>query len=130
MRTLDKLLQDKGLKFEDLNPDEKEIYFSWNEALSKSKISVDSVRDFITQSRYAIELELTESKDKPQSWISLLTLFIPIVGIIRKFYQDRRESELKARLRNYILIENMLTSPERAEKMIKKQISNIKLDNK
>ena len=123
---IDKLLEAKGLKFDDLTPDEREVYYSWIQALETNKLSVESIRESITQSKHAIELELTDIRPIPQTWLSLLSFLIPLIGIVRKTYQDQRELELRARLRNYILLENMLTSPERAKKAIEKQIGNIK----
>lgn len=45
---LDKLLRKKGVKFKDLNTEEKDTYKSWEEALAGRRITDEDVQQFMT----------------------------------------------------------------------------------
>lgn len=122
---VDKLLAKKGLKFEDLEPDEQETLNTWLNALNNNQINTANVREYVAKMRDSVASALTEIDDIPNDWLSVLGLFIPIVGIIRKWYLDQRKVGLQARLRNYILLESFLTSPEKARAAIEKQIAGM-----
>lgn len=98
---LDDLLKKLGLKYEDLTAQEKETYRQMAESLSTSQITPERLRDYIIQMKASVELELV---DEPE----LVWWFIP----------NRRHISLKARLKNYLLFESFLLSPERARKAV------------
>ena len=99
---LDQLLEKVGLKYEELNPVEKETLFTWNEALKKNQITVEKIKDYIHAMRDAVEDKLA-------------------VSTLNKV----DDTYLKARLRNYMLLEAFLTSPEKAQKAIDAQIQGL-----
>ena len=117
---MDEILKKLGLKWEDLDTPghagEKEQLRLWLEALQKNQLTTDKIKDSLTSMRYAVEQELV---DEPEIiWV----LFIfPRV--------NRKHIFLKARLKNYMLIEALLTSPERAKAMLEQMLSNIKSAN-
>ena len=121
---MDEVLQKNGLKYDELTIAERETLYSWIDAVKGNQVTLPKVRDWVSQMRYGVEQELTERHETPQSWLSLLGLLIPLVGIIRKWYADQRQVELKARLRSYTLLEAFLTSPERAEKNLEQAIAS------
>lgn len=122
---MDEILEKVGLKYEELTTAERETLHGWMEALSQNTLTIESVKTYIVSMRDAVEHELSGTKDAPQSWLSLLSFLIPLIGIIRKWYQDQHEIELKARLRNYRLIEAFLSSPERAKRAIDQAIAGM-----
>ncbi|MEK7180325.1 MAG: hypothetical protein AAB706_02520 [Patescibacteria group bacterium] len=99
---IDELLTKAGLKYEDLNAVERETLNTWMEALQKGQISVEKVREYITSMKEAVEQELSKSD----------------LG-------SKQDLFLKARLRNYMLLDAFLTTPERAKQQIENAISSM-----
>jgi hypothetical protein len=99
---LDELLERYGLKYNDLNNLEKETLNTWMEALQKSQLSLEKVKEYISMLKEGVEQELTKSD----------------LG-------SKQDLFLKARLRNYILLDAFLTSPEKAKKQIESALSGI-----
>lgn len=99
---INQLLEKFGVKYEDLKPAEKETLFAWEEALQKSQLSIEKIRDYISSMKSAVEQELTKSR----------------LG-------SKDDMFLKARLRNYMLLEAFLTTPERAREQMENAIAGI-----
>ena len=99
---LDKILEKFNLKFEDLSADERETLTTWSAAIQKSKVTPDGVRDFIISMRVSVEKELTKTD-----------------------HNTKQDIFLKARLRNYLVLEGFLTSPEKAEEQLEQAISGL-----
>lgn len=102
MLFLDNILEKRGLKYEKLTPDEKETFSAWQEALSKSQVTLDSVREYIKTMRDAVEDRLAFAK-----------------------FNSDEDKHLKARLQNYMLLAAMLSTPEKARKAIERQAAGI-----
>ena len=122
---IDELLAKRGLKYGDLTILEKETLNSWVAAVQQGQMTMEKVKSSITVMKEAVERELTEKKDSPTNFISILTYLIPIIGLIRKWYLDQHEVYLKARLRNYLLIEALLTMPEKAKEQLERAVAGI-----
>src|SRR3990167_4193032 len=101
---IDQLLEKVGLKYEDLNPSEKETLNVWLEALQKGQVSVEKIKDYITTMREAVEQEIS----KEPTFISIFIFKVENPNLIR----------LQARLRNYILFGAFLSTPERAKQQM------------
>ena len=99
---IDKLLEPTGLKYEELTLGEKEIAHEWMEALKGNKITVSGIRDYLHSMRGFVEEKL---------------------AVAYLEYDD--DIFLKARLRNYMLLEAFLSTPEKAQKMINAQIESL-----
>ncbi len=121
----EEILKRIGFKYDELTGDERATLFSWVDSVNRSTLTLEDVKENIRRMRDAVEQELTQKRNSPEKWVTLLTFFIPILGIIQKWYQDQREVELKARLRCYTLIEALLTSPERAREQLERAIAGI-----
>ena len=100
---MDQLLEKLGLKYEDLNSAEKETLNSWYDALSKSQLTLESIKTYIATMRDSVEQELTKTD-----------------------HNSKQDIFLKARLRNYMLLEAYLSTPERAKQAIEQQLSGIR----
>lgn len=124
---VDNLLHKRGLKLEDLSTEEQETLMVWMSALQRNELSVPAIQSYVTKMRESVSSAITEIDETPNTWLSVLCFFIPIIGIIRKWYLDQRRLLLTARLRNYILLEAMMVSPQRAKQQIEKQINSIKV---
>ena len=99
---LDQILEKAGLKYEDLNSVEKETLNSWMETLQKGQISVERIKEYVTSMKEAVEQELTKHD----------------LG-------SKQDLFLKARLRNYMLLEGFLATPERAKQQMENAISSM-----
>ena len=99
---MDKLLEKVGLKYDDLSAVERETLNTWMEALQKGQVSVEKIKEYITGMKEAVEQELTKHD----------------LG-------SKQDLFLKARLRNYMLLEGFLSTPEKAKQQIENAISGI-----
>lgn len=99
---LDKILEKYSLKFEDLNELEKETLQMWTQALNKNQLSVPRVKTYIQAMRDGVEQDLTK------------------VG-----HNSKQDLFLKARLRNYMLLEAFLSTPEKAKQAIENALSGL-----
>ena len=88
---INQLLEKAGLKYEDLNRAERETLHSWIGQLSENKLTVTSIKTYIASMRDSVEQEITTTKNN-----------------------SKQDLLLKARLRNYMLLEAFLASPEKA----------------
>ncbi len=101
--TIDEILEKYNLKYNDLNVGERETLHSWMEALNEKKITLESVKEYITSMRGSVEQDLTK------------------VG-----HDCKQDLFLKARLRNYMLLEAFLMTPERAKKALEEAMSGLR----
>lgn len=99
---IDKLLEKFNLKYDDLNPFEKETLNTMLQAVQKGQISIPKLRDYISQMKYAVENELTKVD-----------------------FGSKQDTFLKARLRNYMLLEAFLISPEKAQEQLEAALANM-----
>lgn len=100
---IDKLLEEQGLKYEDLNMVERETYKAANFDLSS--ISSGDLKQHIVDMKNSIALQLCDIDPQENYYVDL---------------------QLKSRLKNYILLESFLATPEKAEKAIKDSLKNMK----
>ena len=105
----EELLKKVGLTYDELNKDEKETLNSWMDALKKTSLTIEKIKSAIANMRYAVEQELINEPE---------TRFF--------FFINRKQILLKARLRNYMLIEAFLSTPERAKEALEQALTGIK----
>ena len=122
---IDEMLAKRGLKFKDLTPKEQETLNVWMQSLNKNQLTVQTVREYTEKMRDSIAQALSEIDDAPTNWLSLLSLFLPFLGVIRKWYGDQKRIALTARLRNYVLLEAFLSSPEKAKQAMERAIEGL-----
>jgi len=110
---MNELLERLGVKYEDLDKAERDTLHKMLDGASKAKVTVDTIRVHIKSMRDAVENEIyNDSMKRPSFWAFL--------------FRFRRECVLKARLRNYMLLEAYLDTPERAKKAIEDALANVK----
>lgn len=129
---MNQILEKVGLKYEDLNAAERETLQTWMETLNQSSITIGHIKTYVSSMRESVEQDLTNIKDAPNNWFQLIAYIFPLVGIIKKWYQDQHQVALKARLRNYMLLESMLSTPEKAKQALDNAIAGLaaKIDTK
>lgn len=99
---IEEILKKYNLKYEDLKPVEKETLNTWLDALKQGQLTIEKVRDYIRTMRDSVEHELTKSS----------------VG-------NKDDLFLKARLRNLMLLEAFLSTPEKAKQAINRALAGI-----
>jgi uncharacterized coiled-coil protein SlyX len=100
------LLENRGIKYETLSTAEKDTLQEWSKALVSKELTLLDVKDHIRALIEGVERELASyNLDKNQD------LF------------------LKARLKNYLMISDFLTGPEKAKKYIEQSLQNLKPNN-
>lgn len=110
MSIIDDELEKRGLKFEDLKPgQERDTYFEMEIALRQSVLTPETLKAHISTMKTIVSEELAKEPE-----------FIRV--FIFKFRNDNNIL-LKARLRNYMLLETFLDSPDKAKKAIADAIS-------
>lgn len=97
----DLLLKKHNLKYEDLNPMERETFHQMVEAMRQGQLTMETIRDHISAMKQSVEQELT-----------------------RFDLGSKQDIFLKARLRNYILLEALLMTPEIAQKRLDQALRN------
>lgn len=118
------VLEKVGLNYEDLTNAERDTLTKWSNALQEKRLTVEQVRDYVKSMRSAVERELTEEND-PATWMSVFTLMIPLYGLIKKWYQDRKTYSLQARIKNYMLLESFLDTPDKARKALDQAVAGL-----
>lgn len=102
----DQLLKKLGISFEDLDKPghmgEKEAYFELLRQTEQAPLSVDSIRLNVMRAKYAVEMELTDPKRNKSN-----------------------DEFLLARLRNYLLLEGVLFSPQNAVEVYRKDLQDL-----
>ena len=108
---LDALLSKLNLKYEDLSAAERQTLQQWLEQLSQREVTVQDIKGHILAMKEAVEQELINTEE----YLHLFLFKIP----------NRKQILLKARLKNYLLIESFLATPERAKRALEAQIAAI-----
>ena len=106
------LLDKFDINYEDLNPAEKETFHQWQESLEKNQLTVEGIKDYVHSLIEAVEKELSELKESTSFWTYL--------------YGWKKDFYLKARLKNYLILYDFLSAPEKARKYIEQSLTNIK----
>lgn len=123
------VLEKVGLQYEDLTNAERDTLMKWTQALQEKRLTVEQVKEYVRTMRSAVEREITEEND-PATWMNILTMLIPLYGLIKKWYADKKLYSLHARLKNYMMLEAFLDTPERARKALDQAVSGLVRETK
>ena len=108
---IDEILTKFNLKYEDLNSSEKETFHSMLDTISKVKLSPERLKDYIEAMKFSVETELANEPEYKQVFIFRL--------------RNDKNVFLKARLRNYMLLDAFLVSPKKAEEALDRALAGI-----
>lgn len=93
---LDELLRSRGISdFDELREDEKEAYKKMLEIAESSVVNLEDIKKHVKAMRESVELALATEK-----------------------LSEKEDIFLKARLKNYLFLENLFNRPERARYML------------
>lgn len=112
MSLLDDILSRAGVTYEDLNKAEQATLDRMLESVNKNEITVDKIREYIKAMRESVSEDLAKQSMKRPSFYAFM-------------FKWRKDYLLKARLRNYILLEAFLDSPTKAKKAIEEMLSGM-----
>lgn len=99
---MDDILNRNNLKYDKLSPEEKQTLSAMVNAVQVSEISVPKMIEYIRAMKHSVELELTA------------------VGLT-----EDQDTFLKARLRNYLLFEEVLMGPQRAKENLERAVASM-----
>lgn len=125
MSLIDEVLQRVGLKYDDLTSSERDTLTMWSQALQNKRLTIEEIRSYVKSMRSGVEKELTEEEVDPATWLNILTLIIPLYGLVKKWYQDKKTYSLQARLKNYMLLESFLDTPDRAKQALDQAVAGL-----
>lgn len=112
---LDEILAKKGLKWGDLdaqgNAGEKEYILDLVKSIQNNALTLEKVRDAIQGMKAAVEQELIKTDE-----------FCYFLWFKRV---NRQHIFLKARLQNYLLLEMLLSTPDRLKAQLDASLNNI-----
>ena len=106
---IDEILTKLNLKYSDLRPDEQETLNTWVASLQQGALTTEKIKEYITTMKTQVEQELATTPTNLFMW----------------FLGWRRDYLLKARLRNYMLLEDFLTSPEKAKLSMERALASL-----
>lgn len=112
---MDKILDKLGLKYDDLNVAERETLNQWLETISKTQLTLEKVKAYVAAMRSSVAQEIS----KEPTFIRIFIFKVENPQLIR----------LQARLRNYIMLEDFLTAPDRARAAIDELANRVKGEN-
>ena len=104
-------IEKKGIKIENLTPDEQQTYFSMLDAVKQAQMTPDKLKEYVISMREAVAKELVNEP-------SFIRIFLFKV-------ENPKLIKLQARLQNYLLLESFLISPAKAEEQLKSMIDSI-----
>ena len=106
------LLDKLNVKYEDLNTEEKATLDQWQKSLESNQLTVEGIKDHVRTLTEAVERELSDVQEYSTAigWIS----------------NRKKDIFLKARLKNYLMLYDFLSAPEKARKYIEQSLTNIK----
>ena len=100
---VDDFLSKIGVKYEDLNSAEKQSLHEFYGAVEQNQLTVEKIKQYVQGMKAGVEEELCK------------------VGLNKE-----QDTYLKARLRNYMLLEAFLTSPDRAKAALESALAGFK----
>lgn len=99
----DLILKKYGVKYEDLNPTERETFNNMLLSMQKTQLTLERLKDYLHMMRDSLIVEMST-------------------------YDNGKKQDLfvKARIRNYTLLISFLETPEKAKKALEQALSGMK----
>ena len=111
MSITDEIEQKFGVKVEQMNTLEKETYFKMLDDVQKTQLSPEKLREYIIAMRDSVEREIVKEP-------TFKRIFIFKV-------ENPKLIQLQARLKNYMLLEAFLWSPDRAKQALEEAVAGM-----
>lgn len=101
-----------GISYDQMSKAEKETLDQWLDALKKNELTLDHVRQYIRSLKDAVENELADEPETERVWLFFTR-------------SSRKAVLMKARMKNYMLLEAFLMTPERAKRQLEKALKGL-----
>lgn len=98
----DKILKDKGLNYDDLTQEEKELYIKAGRGTRG--VTLSDLKEHLDEMLYELLLEHCDTPDTPEN-------------------QDKNKYQ-KARIKNYALLQAFMEVPDKVAKALEKELEN------
>jgi hypothetical protein len=108
---IDDLLKKFNIDRSTLTSVEMDTLSSWAEALRQKRLMPDDVLAYVNSMIESLERELC-GYEQPK-------------GLVGVLFRGKRHRHIEARLLNYLMLRDFLSSPERAQKYIEGQLKNL-----
>lgn len=108
---IDEILEKVGVKYEDLNAIERKTFNEMVEKVSKTEINNETLKNYISTMKDSVEKELSEEPEYVRVWLFA--------------FRNDKNILLKARLRNYILLEAFLDTPKKAKEALDRALAGM-----
>lgn len=108
---IDEILEKVGVKYEDLNAIERKTFNEMVEKVSKTEINNETLKSYISTMKDSVEKELSEEPEYVRVWLFA--------------FRNDKNIFLKARLRNYILLEAFLDTPKKAKEALDRALAGM-----
>ncbi len=108
---IDEILEKVGVKYEDLNAIERKTFNEMVEKVSKTEINNETLKNYISAMKDSVEKELSEEPEYVRVWLFA--------------FRNDKNILLKARLRNYILLEAFLDTPKKAKEALDRALAGM-----
>lgn len=92
-----------GVNYDEMTKEEQKTLHEWLDAFRKNELTVAGIKSYIVTMRDSVELELTNTS-----------------------ISSKEDIFLKARLKNYLMMEAFLTAPEKAKKYLEQSLNGLK----
>jgi hypothetical protein len=106
------LLDKYGLKFDDLNTAERETLMTWAKEMQTRPLTTDDVKSHVSGLILALQRELA-GLDEPKSFWEWL-------------FRRKRDQFAKARLKNYLMLQDFISAPDKAKAFVEQHIKHLK----
>lgn len=110
MSLLDQILTKVGVEYDDLNSAERSTLDQMLQSVKKNEVTVTTIKQYIDDMIGITSEQLADMNMKRPSFWAFMWRF-------------RRETQLKARLKNYIFLQRMLDTPKKAQKAIEEALA-------
>lgn len=101
-----------GVRYDQMNDQELATVHEWIRQLETEALTINGVLDSIRRMIVSVQQKLIDTPETEKVWLF--------------FERPNRDAVmLKARLQNYLFLEALLTSPERAKKMMSQKLKSI-----
>lgn len=113
MSLVEDLLKKHGATLEDLTRDEMDSFFNILKATEQRQLDLPKVKVYLRDLITALENEYIATDEWDYFFF----------GLFRR--ENRKHLFIKARLQNYLVLENLVTSPERAKRAMDEILERI-----
>lgn len=109
------VLKKYNTNIEELDKEEFDVFVKMLNVAEKKQLTIEKIKSSIQDLIRIVQKDIVDTPEVEYYFFGLFSR------------ESRKSVTLRARLKNYILIENIITTPERAKRMLDEAMENLKL---